>query len=63
MKPMWKKKKFWAPIITGLVGAFAVVSEALFGIEIDVSTQAIIVGLSLSAMSVFLGLDWGETEK
>jgi len=59
-KPIWKKYKFWFPLLTGVVtaGAFAV----KFLLDIDVPDEVIgwIIAGGLTLLSAILGVDWSE---
>lgn len=61
-KPIWKKFKFWLPIVTGFVGALAVVSEILLGIELPNEVVSSIVAIVLMILSAILGVDWSEKD-
>jgi len=61
-KPIWKKFKFWLPLVTGLVGALTVLAETALGIEVSADVQAWIIGAVLTLIGAFLGLDWSEKE-
>ena len=61
-RDIWRKFKFWSPIVTGLVtsGAFAI--KFLFDYEVPevVLTWVIIAGLNI--LAAMLGVDWSEME-
>lgn len=62
-KPFWKKKKFWAPLVTGVVGALTVLSREVLGLELSAEVQAWIIGAVLMLLSTFLSVDWAEKEQ
>ncbi len=62
-KPIFKKYRFWFPIIVGVVGGLAVVSESLLGIELSPEVQSFIIGSTLTILAAVLGVDWSEKEK
>ena len=61
-KPIWKKFKFWFPIVTGLVTSGSFAAKFLIDVEIpDFVVGWLIVG-GLSALGALLGVEWSEID-
>ena len=62
-KSIWKKEKFWIPIVTGLVtsGAFAV--KFVFDFDIPEAVVAWLIAAGMFLISIIVGVEWGQLDE
>ncbi len=62
-KPIWKKFKFWLPVVTGLVTAGSVAARYVLDVEVPEEVTGWLIAGGLTLLSVILGVDWSEHEE